>query len=191
MSFYTPSCKAILAGSIMPYCWKCGAKLDEDAKFCPTCGTPVAPPVAKPERRIDREVRRPISTLAIVLTVLIVVIVVVAAIIVVYEKPQQPVKGISMTADYWSFDPSTITVKKGETVRLVITSVNNMMPMMPIMFPNHGIEIEGYDIDYTLPVGVTVTIEFVADKAGEFHFHCSVYCGLGHEDMHGELIVED
>jgi len=108
-----------------------------------------------------------------------------------HEEPQQPVNGISMTAYYWSFEPSTITVKKGETVRLVITSVNNMMPMMPMMFPNHGIDIHDYDIDYTLPVGETVTIEFVADKTGEFHFHCSVYCGIGHEDMHGELIVEE
>jgi cytochrome c oxidase subunit 2 len=107
------------------------------------------------------------------------------------EEPQQPVNGISMTVDYWSFEPSTITVKKGETVRLVITSVSNLMPMMTMMFPDHGIDIEDYDIDYTLPVGETVTIEFVADKIGEFHFHCSVYCGIGHEGMHGELIVEE
>ena len=26
----------------MPYCRKCGAKLDDDARFCPTCGTAVA-----------------------------------------------------------------------------------------------------------------------------------------------------
>jgi cytochrome c oxidase subunit 2 len=107
------------------------------------------------------------------------------------EEPQQPVNGISMTADYWSFEPSPIMVKKGETVRLVITSVNNLMPMTIMMFPDHGIDIEDYDIGYTLPVGETVTIEFVADKIGEFHFHCSVYCGIGHEDMHGELIVEE
>ncbi len=107
------------------------------------------------------------------------------------ESPQQSLDGISMTADYWSFEPSTITVKKGETVRLQITSVNNMMPMMSLRFPNHGIDIEDYDIDYTLPMGETITIEFVADRAGEFHFHCSVYCGMGHEDMHGELIVEE
>lgn len=107
------------------------------------------------------------------------------------ETPQQPFNGFSMTAYYWSFEPSTITVKNGETVRLVITSVNNMMPMMPLRFPNHGIDIEDYDIDYTLPVGEIVTIEFTADEAGEFHFHCSVYCGMGHEDMHGELIVDE
>ncbi|NIR87855.1 zinc ribbon domain-containing protein, partial [Candidatus Bathyarchaeota archaeon] len=58
----------------MPYCWKCGAELDEEAKFCPTCGTPVAPPVTELERRrIKREKRRPISTSAVVLIVLVVI----------------------------------------------------------------------------------------------------------------------
>jgi hypothetical protein len=40
----------------MPYCRKCGAKLDETARFCPACGTPVAAVAAAtkppaPERR--------------------------------------------------------------------------------------------------------------------------------------------
>ncbi len=30
----------------MPYCQRCGAVLDENARFCDKCGTPVAPPVA-------------------------------------------------------------------------------------------------------------------------------------------------
>ena len=25
----------------MPYCWKCGAEMKEDARFCPKCGAPV------------------------------------------------------------------------------------------------------------------------------------------------------
>jgi hypothetical protein len=40
----------------MPYCRKCGAKLDEDARFCHVCGTPVVPvattrPTAPTRRR--------------------------------------------------------------------------------------------------------------------------------------------
>jgi uncharacterized membrane protein YvbJ len=27
---------------LMPYCRKCGAKLDESDKFCPACGSPIA-----------------------------------------------------------------------------------------------------------------------------------------------------
>jgi len=64
----------------MPYCWKCGAELDEDAKFCPTCGTLVGAPVAE-RRRIRREQRRPMSTLTIAVIVFLVVVVVVAAVV--------------------------------------------------------------------------------------------------------------
>lgn len=28
----------------MPYCWKCGAELPEDARFCPKCGAPISGP---------------------------------------------------------------------------------------------------------------------------------------------------
>jgi len=64
----------------MPYCWKCGTKLDEEARFCPTCGTPVAPAVTEPEkRRIEREERRPISFLTIFLIILLATGAVIAA----------------------------------------------------------------------------------------------------------------
>lgn len=64
----------------MPYCWKCGAELDEDAKFCPTCGAPVAPPVTEPERRrIVREERRPIGPVFTTLIILLSVLLVIAA----------------------------------------------------------------------------------------------------------------
>ncbi|MFQ5819786.1 MAG: cupredoxin domain-containing protein, partial [Candidatus Heimdallarchaeota archaeon] len=106
-----------------------------------------------------------------------------------WEEPTGKVKEVSITAYYWRFEPSAILVSENDTVRLTISSVNNMMPMMARMFPNHGIAIEDYGLNYTLPVGETVTIEFVATKNGEVHFHCSIYCGVGHEEMHGELIV--
>ena len=53
----------------MAYCWKCGAKLEEDAKFCHVCGTAVSPPVTEPRRRKAQ----PISPLAIILIAIIAV----------------------------------------------------------------------------------------------------------------------
>jgi len=32
----------------MPYCVKCGAEIDAEAKFCPTCGTSLGPPTQPP-----------------------------------------------------------------------------------------------------------------------------------------------
>jgi cytochrome c oxidase subunit 2 len=87
----------------------------------------------------------------------------------------------TMTAKNYEFDPSVITVKKGEKVRLFITATDR----------DHGIKIQGYDIDQVLKKGSTATIEFTASKAGTFEFKCSVYCGMGHHKMKGKLVVEE
>lgn len=89
------------------------------------------------------------------------------------------VRVIEMVARQFEFEPATLVVKQGEKVRLEVTSED----------VTHGIGIEAYDIDRSLEPGKTEVIEFTADKAGSHHFHCSVYCGSGHGDMHGELIV--
>jgi hypothetical protein len=54
----------------MSHCWKCGTKLDEDAKFCHVCGTPVGTPTVSPPpppRPVMRKGWSPLYTLAIVL----------------------------------------------------------------------------------------------------------------------------
>jgi len=84
---------------------------------------------------------------------------------------------IDIKARRFEFDPNRIVVKKGETVRLEVTSEDVA----------HGIDIEGYGINERLDPNKTETVIFTADRGG--HFHCSVYCGKGHPDMHGELVV--
>jgi len=54
----------------MPYCWKCGAKLDEDAKFCHVCGAAVGLPATEP--RIRRKAA-PMSPMGIILIAIIAV----------------------------------------------------------------------------------------------------------------------
>jgi len=60
----------------MPYCHKCGAKLDEDARFCYVCGTPVVPVAATRPTAPTR--RRPfyILPVAILIAVLLLAIVI-------------------------------------------------------------------------------------------------------------------
>lgn len=89
------------------------------------------------------------------------------------------VRVIKVAARQFEFDPDTIVVRQGERIRLEVTSED----------VTHGIEIEGLNIDRTLEPGKTEAIPFTAGEPGRYHFHCSVYCGKGHGDMHGELIV--
>lgn len=87
---------------------------------------------------------------------------------------------INITAKKYEFTPNVITVKKGEPVKLVITATDR----------DHGFKLAAFKINQHLKKGEPATIEFTADKAGEFPFQCSVICGMGHHRMKGKLIVE-
>ncbi len=88
-------------------------------------------------------------------------------------------KTFKMTAKQWEFNPSVITVSQGDHVRLEIASID----------VEHGFSIKDLGIDSKLKPGKTEIVEFVADKRGTFEFYCSVYCGEGHSEMEGTLIV--
>lgn len=86
---------------------------------------------------------------------------------------------VKMKAQRFEFSPSKVVVKAGEKVRFEVRSEDVV----------HGIEIEGLGISRELKPGKMEVITFATDKPGSYHFHCSVYCGKGHDQMHGELVV--
>ena len=94
--------------------------------------------------------------------------------------PQAEVKEFSIIAKNWEFQPSTITVKQGDLVRLKVKSVD----------AEHSLAIPDYQIDVNLPPNEEKTVEFVADQVGTFKFRCAVFCGEGHKAMTGQLIVQ-
>ena len=76
---------------------------------------------------------------------------------------------IKVTAKKYEFNPSTIKVKQGDHVRLVVTALDH----------DHGFKLEAFNIEQLLKKGEAVTIEFTADKAGTFPIECSHFCGFG------------
>jgi plastocyanin len=85
-----------------------------------------------------------------------------------------------VTASQFEFAPNALEANQGDHIRIVLHSVD----------VDHGLIIEGYDIEVLIPdSGESVTVEFVADRAGSFPLACSEYCGLGHADMRGTLLV--
>jgi cytochrome c oxidase subunit 2 len=93
---------------------------------------------------------------------------------------QAKVRTIHVVAKKFEFVPGEIRVKRGETVRLRFTA-----PEVPMgaSFPDFGLRTD------VMP-GKPATLELTADKAGRFTFLCDVFCGSGHEDMNGVLVVE-
>jgi cytochrome c oxidase subunit 2 len=54
----------------------------------------------------------------------------------------------------------------------------------------HGFEIKKFNVSKEIPRGSDpVAIEFTATEAGSFPILCSVFCGDGHDDMRGTLVV--
>ena len=87
---------------------------------------------------------------------------------------------IEVVAKRFSWEPAEIQVTVGERVRLVLRTADGL----------HGIELKKFKISKEIPRGnKAVTVEFTADEAGRFPFLCSEYCGDGHDDMKGVLVV--
>jgi len=87
---------------------------------------------------------------------------------------------IHMGVRQYAWDPSVITAKKGELIRLIIHNAD----------VQHGLvipELNVLNIDIP-PEGAV--IEFEASKVGTFVFFCSYYCGEDHSLMQGRIIVE-
>lgn len=94
------------------------------------------------------------------------------------SKQEQVIK---IVAQRFSFTPNEIILKKGEKVRLAFTSLDFI----------HGFNVPDLNIRANLPPGQTTTIYLTPQKNGTYEFICDNFCGAGHEDMGGRIIVKD
>ncbi len=86
---------------------------------------------------------------------------------------------IRMTAKKFEYSPSEITVRKGVPVVLEITSLDR----------EHGFKLREFGIRADIKPGEVTRVRIVPHRTGRFPFECDVFCGTGHEDMSGELVV--
>jgi cytochrome c oxidase subunit 2 len=87
---------------------------------------------------------------------------------------------IEILAKRFAFEPSEIQATVGEHVRLVLRTADGL----------HGIEIKKFKINKEIPRGnKPVVIEFTPGDTGRYPIFCSEYCGDGHDDMKGTLVV--
>jgi cytochrome c oxidase subunit II len=92
----------------------------------------------------------------------------------------EEVKPIDVIASRFRFEPATISVAQGDTVRLRLRSAD----------ATHSFAIKAFRVKALIPKGgEPVTVEFVVDQAGSFDFTCAEYCGTGHAGMKGRLVV--
>ena len=91
------------------------------------------------------------------------------------------VKVVKLTAKKFDFTPGEITVKKGQPVVLELTSTDRV----------HGFSLPEFKLTARIEPGKVSRVVFTPDKTGQFTFSCNIFCGSGHEDMAGKLIVTE
>jgi cytochrome c oxidase subunit II len=86
---------------------------------------------------------------------------------------------IKVTAKKFEFSPSVIAVHLNVPVVLEFTSLDRL----------HGFAVPDLKLEAEIKSGETVRVRFVPDRVGTFSFHCNRFCGSGHEDMNGQIVV--
>jgi cytochrome c oxidase subunit 2 len=88
---------------------------------------------------------------------------------------------IQITAKRYEFDPPQIRLKRGETVVLELVTADRA----------HGFKLPAFGIRVDALPGEVHRVSLTPDRAGRFTFLCDVFCGDGHDDMEGHIVVEE
>jgi cytochrome c oxidase subunit 2 len=87
--------------------------------------------------------------------------------------PADQPRRINVVASKFQFDPPQVTVKKGETVVIALTSSD----------VTHGLKIPDLNVSETVKKGGENDITITPDKVGTFEGKCAHFCGKGHGSM--------
>jgi heme/copper-type cytochrome/quinol oxidase subunit 2 len=87
---------------------------------------------------------------------------------------------VRVTAKKFEFTPSTIRLRRGVPTVLELLALDHA----------HGFNAPALALRSDLTPGQPVRLRVVPEKAGTFPFFCDVFCGEGHEDMNGQIVVE-
>jgi cytochrome c oxidase subunit 2 len=92
------------------------------------------------------------------------------------ESPQV----VNITASKFHFTPDRITLVRGQSVTLQLTSADR----------THGFMVKPLGIDTDIDPGKTTAITIRPEKAGTYTTICDHYCGLGHNSMKMTIVVQ-
>jgi cytochrome c oxidase subunit 2 len=92
-----------------------------------------------------------------------------------------PVKEIEVVAKKYEYNPPVIEVPVRTLVKIHLKALDHQ----------HGFELKSFKESCAkFKPNEPATVEFYADKAGEYEFQCCSFCGMGHGKMKGKLVVQ-
>lgn len=87
---------------------------------------------------------------------------------------------VSVAASKFEFTPDKVKAKVGQPITFVLTSLDRI----------HGFKMPEFGLRTDIVPDKETRVTVTPTKAGQFAFFCDVFCGDGHEEMGGTLIVE-
>ena len=87
---------------------------------------------------------------------------------------------VKLVAQRFRYTPSEFRVKAGWPVVLEFTALDFV----------HGFNMPDLKLRADLPPGTVTRLRFTVDKPGIYDFQCDNFCGDGHEQMHGRMVVQ-
>src|SRR5262249_13758377 len=99
--------------------------------------------------------------------------------VVLSQTPSERV--VRITAKRFTYEPAEITLVRGQPVVLELVSLDR----------SHGFRVPTLNIREEIPEGGVARVRIVPERAGRFFFACDVFCGSGHEEMEGDIIVTE
>lgn len=88
---------------------------------------------------------------------------------------------VVMIGQAWSFTPNEVRVPAGAEVTFLMTTPDVI----------HGFHVEGTRLNVMLIPGQVARVQYTFEEAGEHLIICHEYCGIGHHNMWGKVIVEE
>src|SRR5947199_3177006 len=93
-------------------------------------------------------------------------------------QPEEQV--IKILARRFTYTPNKLMLKKGVPVILELTTADVLM----------GFSAPDFDTRADIIPGKVARVRLTPDKVGTFTFLCDIFCGSGHENMNGAIVVE-
>jgi cytochrome c oxidase subunit 2 len=86
---------------------------------------------------------------------------------------------VHMVAKMWAFDPAVVRLPPGADVDLYLSALD----------VTHGMYIEHTNVNLMAVPGSVNAARVRFDKEGEYNVICHEYCGIGHQNMMGKIII--
>ncbi len=88
---------------------------------------------------------------------------------------------VRITAQRFAYNPAEVTLVRGQPVVLELASLDR----------SHGFRVPSLDLRTEVPENGVARVRVVPERAGRFFFVCDVFCGSGHEEMEGAIVVTE